>query len=574
VIGTFAYLIVNTMRNRVQSHARRLKSPRYAIGFLLGIGYFWMVFGRRFNSFGAGAPAPALLDSLATLMSVVIFAVFCGIWIFGGDSTSLAFSEAEVAFLFPAPVPRRALILYKLARGQLPILLNVVVWSAILRRGTGLLPIPFTGAAIWVVFTTLALHRLGGALMRAGTVENIAAKRTRRVIGAAFVLIVMTAVIVGLVVVPLTALHTDASSDPRNLLKAVMTFMQSPGVRTVLFPFHLLVAPVYAPSLAAWAKTMVPALGILGLHLWWVLRADERFEEAAAAASTALAKRIETIRSRRGGALSPEITRAGRRTIALAPTGFPAVAIAWKNVLQFRNVVKPLTLLRLPVLVIGVAAYVGWKTGNLAPAIMGASLVMAFLIPFGVNMSVRSDLRTDMLHLPLLKSLPIAGGDLVLMEVLSSSLPMAALQILFVAIAAGTVLFVPNSLPIPPGALAGGLVAVPIVCLVLCTAYCTILNASAVLFPAWIRLGQPGTGGIEMMGQTILTALANVLAQLLLLIVPAALGGAVWYVLKSYPAVAVGTGLLLGCVALSSECYGIMLALGQAFERAEPQQVT
>jgi hypothetical protein len=236
--------------------------------------------------------------------------------------------------------------------------------------------------------------------------------------------------------------------------------------------------------------------------------------------------------------------------------------------------VKPLTLLRLPVLVMGVAGYVGWKTGHFAPALIGASLVMTFLIPFGVNMTVRSDLRTDMLHLPLLKSLPIAGGDLVLMEVLSSSLPMAALQILFVAAGAATLAFAPNPLRIPPGVLAVGLIAVPIVSVVLCTAYCTILNASAVLFPAWIHLGQPGTGGIEMMGQTILTAFANILAQLLLLLIPAALGAGVWYGLRSQPAVAIGAALLLGCMALGSECYGIMLALGQAFERAEPQQVT
>lgn len=573
MIGSFFYLIFNTTRNRVRSHARRLRSPRYAVGFVLGLGYFWLVFGQRITS-GGSLPSIGALNTIGTGMSAMLFIIFCGIWIFGGDSTALAFSEAEVAFLFTAPVPRRALILYKLARGQLPTLFNVAVWSVLLRRGTKTLPVLAVAAGIWVVFSTLSLHRLGVALMRAGTIENVAARRTRRVLGVAFVLVAMTAVIVGLIVAPLTALHADASSNPRALMKAVMTFMQSPGVHTILFPFRLLVAPIYSASLGAWVKAMVPSLGILGLHLWWVLRADERFEEAAAAASTALAKRIEAVRSRRGVTLSPGAASKGRRTIALAPTGFPAVAIAWKNVLQFRNVVKPLTLLRLPMLVIGVAAYVGWKTGNLAQFVFAASLVMAFLIPFGVNMTVRSDLRTDMLHLPLLKSLPIAGGDLVLMEVLSSALPMAALQILFVAIGAAMLLFTGSPLKIAPGALAAALAAVPVVSVVLCTAYCTILNASAVLFPAWVRLGQPGTGGIEMMGQTMLTVLANVLAQLLLLLIPAAFGGAIWYALKSYPAVAIGAGVLLACVALSSECYGIMLALGQAFERAEPQQVS
>ena len=574
MIGTFAYLIACTTRNRLRSIVRRLRSPRYAIGLLLGLAYFWLVFGRRLGGLGGPTPTQGVANSLGTLMAVMVFLVFCGIWIFGGDSTALAFTEAEVALLFTAPVSRRALIMYKLARGQLPILLNVAVWSALLRRGTVLLPIPLAAAGIWIVFSTLMLHRMGGALMRAGTIENIAAKRTRRVLGVVFVLVAMTAAIVGLVVAPLTALHADVSSDPQTFMKSVYAFMQSSGVRTLLFPFRLLVAPIYAASIGAWAKAMIPALGILGLHLWWVLRADERFEEAAAAASTALAKRIEAVRSRRSGTLAPEVTRKGRRTIALAPTGFPPVAIAWKNVLQFRNVVKPFALLRLPVLVIGVAAYVGWKTGHLAQATLAACGLMAFFIPFGVNMTVRSDLRTDMLHLPLLKSLPIAGGDLVLMEVLSSSIPMAALQTLFVVIGATTLLVAVGPAKIPAGVIAAGLAMAPIVSLTLCTAYCTILNASAVLFPAWIHLGQPGTGGVEMMGQTILTVIANLLAQALMLLIPVGVGGAMWYAFKASPAIAIGAALFVGCVALGSECYGIMLALGAAFERAEPQQVT
>ena len=50
------------------------------------------------------------------------------------------------------------------------------------------------------------------------------------------------------------------------------------------------------------------------------------------------------------------------------------------------------------------------------------------LIVFGGRL-IRNDLRQDMQHLPLLKTLPIAPGDLMLAEVASGALPMAALQI-------------------------------------------------------------------------------------------------------------------------------------------------
>jgi hypothetical protein len=50
-------------------------------------------------------------------------------WIFGADRGTLAFASAEVQFLFPAPVSRRALIHTKLVRTQIAILLNTVIFT-------------------------------------------------------------------------------------------------------------------------------------------------------------------------------------------------------------------------------------------------------------------------------------------------------------------------------------------------------------------------------------------------------------------------------------------------------------
>jgi hypothetical protein len=50
-------------------------------------------------------------------------------WLFGADRGTLAFAPAEVQFLFPAPVSRRALVHAKLVRTQLAILLNTLILS-------------------------------------------------------------------------------------------------------------------------------------------------------------------------------------------------------------------------------------------------------------------------------------------------------------------------------------------------------------------------------------------------------------------------------------------------------------
>src|SRR5581483_483372 len=122
-------------------------------------------------------------------------------------------------------------------------------------------------------------------------------------------------------------------------------------------------------------------------------------------------------------------------------------------------------------------------------AFIAASALMlgAMMMLFGGRL-IRNDLRHDMLHLPLIKSLPIASGDIVLAEVASAALPMAVIQfiLLVVAFAASTA---SADVPLPFEVRLGLLTASPFAVLALNGALLTIQNGTAVLFPAWIRLG-------------------------------------------------------------------------------------
>src|SRR6185437_9112976 len=106
----------------------------------------------------------------------------------------------------------------------------------------------------------------------------------------------------------------------------------------VLLPFRLVTAPSFTHSVDAWLAAMLPGLGIVLLHVFWVLRSDAAFEEAAAMASTEQARRIDAMRSRKS-TLEPVKVKDGG-SLALASTGVPAIAILWKNAIALRRTIK------------------------------------------------------------------------------------------------------------------------------------------------------------------------------------------------------------------------------------------
>ena len=126
------YLAVRSARNRIMRQVRRLRKPRYAVALLLGAAYLWAVSARHGSSSG-GPPdiSPAALELLA---AVGVTLILLYTWLFGSDRRALAFSRAEVTWLFPAPVTRAQLIRYKLLRGQFVVLFNVLLWTFLLSR--------------------------------------------------------------------------------------------------------------------------------------------------------------------------------------------------------------------------------------------------------------------------------------------------------------------------------------------------------------------------------------------------------------------------------------------------------
>ena len=188
-------------------------------------------------------------------------------------------------------------------------------------------------------------------------------------------------------------------------------------------------------------------------------------------------------------------------------------------------------------------------------------------------MSMRNDLRSDLLHLPMLKTLPIPGRDVVLAQVMSGALSLVVSQVLLVGVAYAALTLTPGSSPVPAQVLVAGAIAAPALLLALNAANFTLHNGAALLFPGWVKLGEHGPGGIEATGQMMLTTVATLLGLVLLLVVPAAAGSVGYLAFSAELGTGVLVGLLIASAVLAAETWLMVSGLGRAFETVEPTQI-
>jgi ABC-2 type transport system permease protein len=563
-VNPFLYLIWTSGRNRFAFALRRVRSPRYGAALIVGAIYVWS-FLLRPTSHPAAA---SLLLGQPTEMLITLFTVLMlmGTWVFGADSTALAFTPAELSILFPAPLSRRSLIGYKLFRSQIAVMINALIWVFVLRRGGTLLPSPLRAIGLWVLFSSLNLHRLGAALVRSSWREhgNAGARRHRLSLG------VFTTI--GLM------LFAGLYSAREQLLAAhgIGGFMTMLG-RTLatgpaswaLYPFHLVVAPTFARSVPEWLTLIVPALFVMLVHVAWVLRTDSDFEDAAIEASAERSRRLDAMRARRSvsGVGAP---RPATSSMHLAPVGHPAFAILWKNILCLRRTAQLRVFIGPTVMAIALGVATSGSGADGAEVVAACALALsAMLLLFGGRL-IRNDLRHDMQHLSLLKTFPLPAGDIVLAEVASAALPMAALQMFLVVVAYVALLASVND-PLGADVRLALLVAAPFAITALNGALLTIQNGTAVLFPAWVRLGTSVSTGVEALGQNVLATTANLFTLALAMVLPLTLGWLAVRFVGQPSAAAIGAVVVLAAVILATETYAGMRLLGRALERAEPQ---
>jgi ABC-2 type transport system permease protein len=574
--GALLYLRLMSLRNMVLSRTRRLKQPKYLVGAIVGAWYFYFMFFRRAYSgrpgtnLGAMAIPPDVLPVLVAVGALLLVAIAALNWIMPDQRAGLTFSEAEIAFLFPAPFTRRTLIYYKLLSSQLGVLFTALIFTLLTRRWGFLGGNPVTHAiGWWFILSTLNLHMTGAAFVVTRLMDKgiTSARRRLTVLGIFAVVAVVT---LAWLWRDLRAPRLEDFADYHTMANYAQTLLTSGPLPWLLLPAKLVLGPFFAPDLRAFFLALGPALLVFLAHGWWVLRSEVSFEDASIAKSEKRAARIAAVREGNWRAASGTI-KARPAPFRLAATGRPEIAFLWKNLLSTFTWIRPRAFgIMAAVIVLGCQWLERSPDYRAMLAVIGvfALICAAYTLFLGPQIA-RQDLRSDLLNTDILKTYPLRGWQVVLGEMLT---PIAILTaFLWLALLTLMLSFHPHSLSwlTPELRIIVGLSLVPLLP-VLCALQLLVPNAATLLFPAWAQSMRNRTErGIEMMGQRLIFVGGQFLV-LLFVLLPAALGGfalifATQWLIGSVAAVAVAALAVL--VILVAEVWCGLWWIGERFEK-------
>jgi len=566
MVGTFFYLTACTTKNRLRRRLNRLREPRYLIGLVVGLLYMYFAFFRRSarprpDATGLSAVA-AFAGPMQFLGSVFLLAIAAVAWVVPGAGQPLAFSRAEVQFLFPAPVTRRELVHFKLLRSQLGILIGSAIATLFLRPGS------LAGgwtlmAGLWVMLMAVRLHLMGVALSR----SSLAAHGTSGIARQWLPL----AVVLGAIAVLALAVVGDwpalsSLSDPGDVFKELQRLGSRGAAGAVLWPFRAFARLPLSASVPEFWSALPAALALLALNYAWVLRSDAAFEEASAAHAEKRATARRAPRAVVRGTASTPFT--------LAAEGPPETAILWKNLILVGRYVSLRTLLRLLPLVIVFGMIAQGQGGSGVASFLAAVCLplAAFTVLLGPQM-MRNDLRQDLANLALLKTWPVRGAALIRGEVLAPTVVVTVVAWLFILLSA---LLAPR--PASPGGTIAVLmanrasfaIAAAILAPAIILSQTVVQNALAVLFPAWVTVGASRSRGIDAMGQRLLM-LAGILVTLAASLLPGALiaGVVAFAVYWITGATLVILPALIVALVVVGECWLAVEGLGRVLERTD-----
>jgi ABC-2 type transport system permease protein len=562
ILGVLVFLTAATVRNRVKAQLRRLRRPRYLVATGFGLLYLWFFFGRRLEVGAPEALGPGGRSTLVLGGAALWGSWLLSLWIFGRKRPALAFTEAEIQFLFPAPVTRRALLLYKMGRSFLLVGLSALITTVLFgARLSGSFWFFLVGA--WAALGLHSLHEMGVQLGR-GRLLSRGAR------GGAALAAGVCAVVLAVGLVAHLALPRPLPPAEAAALVAWGREVLAGPVGWVLVLTRAPLELALSPDLPHFLRWLPLSVGLGALHVAWILRSDTGFEEASVEEA---ARRARMLELRRAGAVAsrPDVPRS---STALSVRGRPEWALVWKNLLATRRlmggrlwgVALPLGLaLAVSGMWLGASGARGGLPTGLAMSLAGAAGLVSLLGP-GM---LRSDFRGDHVHMELLRTLPLSGAQVVVGQLAAPWLLLLAAQwgfLLCAAVAASVGAVrgdAVGALAVTLAAGAGVGFVLPGVTLM----QLLVQNAVVLLLPGWADVGAERARGLEAFGQRLLL-FAGSLLVLLLAFIPAALAGGLVGALgvQVMGAAALPLGGLVAAAVLMGEAAAAVLLLGRVFD--------
>lgn len=585
MLGALLYLRVTSLRNWLRVRLRRLRQPKYFAGAVAFAVYFWFFFYRpvtqgvrpgrpdaaALQAAGLGLPA---LDWIAVGFAVgalILLGILVLMWVVPTKPATLGFSEAEIAFLFPAPITRPALVHFRLLSGQFRSLVGGVFMMLFSHRWENFGGNAFTHAAgWWFVFSALNLHLSGAGFTLTRLANNGLGTWRRRAMIVSGVLLVIG--------FTLTRLPPELRY-PRTDLPSVHPFANwvllltdTAPLSWLLWPFKLIIGPFLAENFSRFLLALGPALAVIVLHYFWVVRTAVAFEDASIEHAEKRAARVAAWRSgnRR---INFTATKGRAAPFRLGGHGRPEIAFLWKNLLSTWPYFTPRIFAVCALVIAAACTWIGFMPAwsGWMPGIGFAAAVFAVYTLVVGPQFARQDLRSDLLHLDILKTYPLSGWQIVLGQILTPVAILSAVLWLALLTAVMTV-SAPRGMPWFTSEFR---VVTTLVTALLIPAIVTLQllvpNASALLFPGWFQANRGRGGGMEVVGQRMIFFFAQLLTMILALLPPLAFAGLLIFILQALvgaPIAVVVAGLAMLVILLGEVWCGVWW-LGERFDRLD-----
>lgn len=565
------YIMWCSARNRTRRRLQRLREPRYILGAIAGAIYLFLTLFMRERAFSDDqrerrrrrseryqAMLPAFGAAGVAFGGVALAAAAAVSWLMPFGSGLLSFSKSETAFLFPAPVSRRDLLVYRLMRSQFAVLTGALIFALAYPTGS-LLPRVRGMLGTWLLLMITHVFFTGVTLARARLRAGRAHRGSYGFVWPGIVVsFAAVAAVGGSVVRDVMAAPVLTVGDA---FQRITLITREPIPSLLLYPFTAVVRPVFAQTFPEFWWSLLSAVGLYGLTVLWVMWAHESFDLAADDVVEAHARGPER---RRASYASRDVG------VTLAPSGRADAAFVWKSALQTFRVVDRRVLLRLVLIL-------AWMVGAaiLVARVRGLSQMLGLFAIWGAAFTVfmapqvlRIDLRQDLQYLDLLKTWPVRGADVVRGEI-----AWPATVVTLIAWAFGAV-----------GLLLSATVfgrtdwdlrhAVGVSMLILAPALIfgqyAVHNGTALLLPAWMPLGASRPRGVDAMGQRLILLGATWLVLGIALLPGIVTASVLWALLYDSigPWVLV-PGAVVGTIGIAVELVFVTEALGRVFERID-----
>jgi len=532
MLGALLYLRLTSLRNLLIFRLRRLKQPKYLVGAVVaGLYLYFFFFRRTAMMVSRGVPAPAVQSAQGIAVIFLCVAVtvpavlrIAYAWIAPPENPGLRFTEAEIAFLFPAPFTRKSLIHFRLLSSQIAILFTSLLLVLFFRRfsltGNSRL---LVAVGWWVVLSTFDLH-LNGTNLMLSRMKDTGSRYVLVRLAAVAAIVLYAAAIVVSAGAYINA-HPDVLSGPAGMDAGLRGLAASNPLHWILLPFRIVFGPYFANGARDFWVAMVPALGLLALHYYWVSSTQARFEEGSIALAE---KRAAT----RAAALRGDLPRMGgsapkplKGPFPLPPEGLPEIAFLWKNVLSMRStlltkatvirsvlVIVFLSISLKPLLAVHARASGGDVYGPIIAMFCG--IFAAYTLLLGPQVA-RQDLRNDLPSMDLLKTYPLEGWRLALGELLAPTAILTLILWVCIIVCSFAIDSSGSIEWLTPGVRVATALSLALAAPVFCFLQLIVPNTVMVIMPGWYQSSRSRGGGIELMGQRMILGLGQLLVAAL-----------------------------------------------------------